>query len=201
MSNHTYFHSPFSETYPYEEKDRALLICFILSELNICATSLTSTWIVARSSFHEKAYDAPLHRLQEHIRLLPYAFPKHKKEGIELQEALSYITSRLLYQCAVTPQEHLQKLFLLLDAFIQECKQEKNFLFFLLDRYHEIKQLTPTNYLPKLFYNAYPEGMKKLQTSLCDYFHKKGFTAHLLTIAERIKQLPPQEVIHATPPC
>lgn len=201
MSNHLYFHSPFSETYPYQEKDRALLVSFILSELNICAASLTSEWTFSRLSLREKAYDAPLHRLQEHIRLLPYAFPQHKKEGIELQETLSYITSCLLYRCAFTPKEYLQKLFVLLDSFIQECKQEKNFLFFLLDHYHEIKALTPLHYLPKLFYNVYPEGLNKFQTSLCDYFHKKGFTAHLLTIAERIKQLPTEEVIHASPPC
>ncbi len=201
MSKQLYFHSPFSETYVYQERDRALLLSFILSELNICAISLTSTWAFSLSSLCEKTYDAPLNRLQEHMRLLPYAFPMHKKEGLELQEMISYLTSSLLYRCVFVPEEYLQKLFILLDPFIQECKKEENFLFFLLDHYSEIKALSPINYLPKLFHSLYPEGLSKLQTILCDHFHKKGFTAHLLTIAERIKQLPSQKAIHESSSC
>lgn len=201
MSGRLYFHSPFSETYAYQQRDRGLLISFILSELEICARSLTSTWAFSLSSLCEKMYDAPLNRMQEHMRLLPYAFPQYKKEGLELQEMISYLTCSLLYRCFFSPEEYLKKLFVLLDPFIQECKLEENFLFFLLDHYSKIKSFTPLHYLPKLFHHLYPEGLGKLQKNLCDYFHKKGFTAHLLTIAERIKELPSLEALDASSSC
>jgi len=196
MSKHLYFHSPFSETYLYEERDRSLLLSFILSELEICSTTMTNNWTFSLSSLCEKTYDAPLNRLQEHARLLAYAFPEHKKEGQELQEMISHLTSSLVYRCFFPPEEYLQKLFILLDPFIQICKQEVNFLFFLLDHYHKIQAFTPLNYLDKLFHSLHPEGLNKLQKNLCDHFQKKGLTTHLLTIVEQIKKLPSQEGLY-----
>ena len=196
MSKHLYFHSPFSESYPYEEKDRCLLLSFILCEFEICSTTLTNTWTFSLPSLCEKTYDAPLNRLQEHARLLPYAFPEHKKEGLELQEMISYLISSLLYQQPLPAEEYLQRLFIFLDPFIQKCKQEAIFLFFLLNHYNEIQAFTPLNYLAKLFHNLHPEGLSKLQKNLCEHFHKKGLNAHLLTIAEGIKKLPRYEAIY-----
>lgn len=193
MSNHLYFHSPFSETYVYQRKDRALLVSFILEELKVCAKSHTNTWHFSLSSFCKQVYDAPLNRLLEHVKLLPYAFPDFLKEGIELQESLSLLRDFLTYRCFFTPEEYLQKLFVLLDPFIQECKQEEHFVFFLLKNYDLIKTLSPKNYLLDLFYSVYPEGLDTLETNLCDHFYKKGFSSHLLTIAERMKQLSSQE--------
>ncbi len=201
MSNHLYFHSPFSETYVYQRKDRALLLSFILAELKVCAESHTTTWHFSLSSLCKQVYDAPLNRLQEHVKLLPYAFPMFRNEGIELQETLSLLRDFLIYRCFFTPEEYLQKLFVLLDPFIQECKEEEHFLLFLLEHYDHIKTLTPKNYLLKLFYSLCPEGLGALETNLCDHFHKKGFSTHLLTIAERIKQLSAQEAICESTSC
>ena len=116
MSKHLYFHSPFSETYLYEERDRSLLLSFILSELEICSTTMTNNWTFSLSSLCEKTYDAPLNRLQEHARLLAYAFPEHKKEGQEhefrvyqkfLSSFLDYrspFRDILIYHCLLQPR-------------------------------------------------------------------------------------------------
>ena len=181
-----YFHSPFSEKSVYNEKNRALLLSFALSELFTCANELSETWVSSLSSLKNRAYDAPLNKLQEHSTLLLLAFPLHKQSIFNFKEKLAHLIYSLTH-------DHLNQLFFLLEPLIKECKQDENFLFFLLTHYKEIDKFSKPRYLLNLFYEFYPENISHLHTVICDFFHKKGFTGLIPQVTILLQQLKQRE--------
>jgi len=187
LQQQLYYHSPFSKTTSFTEKNKALLLSFALSEIFHCTSELSKTWDHP-SSFEEKTYDAPLNILQEHSTLLLIAFPVFISSLIEFKEKTSSLIYFLRQNLSFSPKNRLKELFLLLQPLIKQCKDDENFLFFLISHYKEINWILDSSYLPSLFNELYPDS-SKLHTLLCDHFHKKGLTRLLPEITFLLNQL------------
>lgn len=176
MQARSYFHSPFSDKDTYEPREKALLLIFALSELLACADEPTYNWTIPLPSLQERAYDAPLNKLQEHILLLRIAFPEHQESFCALKEKVSHLTYFVEKKISFSHKDLLEELFFFLEPLIKECKEDKQLLFFLLKSQEKLNFFLKPSYLLLLLKELYPEGLSNLQTHLCDHFHKKGFT-------------------------
>lgn len=181
-----YYHSPFSEKSSFSEKNKALLLSFALAELFTCSSSEIDHW--ARGDIQEKRNDAPLNRFIEHTSLLLKAFPSFLTPLIEIKEKTAHLLYCLQKSICFCPKERLKELFHLLDPLMQECSNDANFLYFLLSRQSDMDLLLDSSYLPSFLKELYPD-FSELDTHLCDYFHKRGFTRLLPEISLFIEKI------------
>ena len=211
MQTKTYFHSPFSEITVLKGTNRFLLVQFILTEIfqsvlspteyfnnqlgpSKTATKLSLSLFLDSSSFS---------RLQEHATLLPFAFPKKKPEAAIFSHLLSLAFQKLqnapkktteIKEFGVELRNHLEQMIFLLEPFIEECKNDESFLFFLLNRHKEISLISNSEHLYSLLNKLHPQGLDSLQEYICDYFHEKGFPyliSEVKLLVELIKQSSP----------
>lgn len=201
MQAKLYFHSPFSDDTIGSLREKSLLLSFSLSEIFTCTKSESENWTLPFPSLKSREQDGPLNRLQEHTLLLLKAFPNHKTYLSKLQEDISHLTYLVLHNLEFSQKDFLKKMYLSLEPLVIECKNDMNFSFFLLTHQTEMANFLEPYYLPNLFKEVYPEGLSKLHTILCDYFHKKGFTRLLPEITILIQQLTKKEFIHESSTC
>lgn len=210
MRKRAYLHSPFSET-TVNKDNRFLLLQFILKELFLSFTlcqkgdnePLLNLQTFSSLSLSSLTKSAPLDRIQEHTTLIPFAFPFKEKESEILTHSLSN-TITLLYnlsKCSTPPStvssqitNYLRQMFFLLEPFVEECKNEGSFLFFLLSNHKDISLLSHPKYLPSLLNKFHPQGLPFLQEYLCDHFYKKGFSYLIPKIKFLVKQIKKSEI-------
>ncbi len=193
----TNVHSPFSEQTILEGNNRSLLLQFILTEIfdsfSCYKTLLTETSLASKSdsSFFLSIFQniSPLNRIQEHASLFPLAFTNKKIEISIFTHSLSNAV-HLLYNYQEKPfctkkqktefeakiTSYLRQMFFLLEPFLEECKSDESFLFFLLKHHTEITLLTQPKYFIHLLHKLHPEGISSMQEYICDHFHERGFT-------------------------
>lgn len=182
-----------------------LLLQFILEELflchHICETNtkelLPSFNPVSPLSLAIFTQEAPIERLQEHTNLLPLAFPEKKQEVKIFLHALSN-TSNLLYNCqsnrmlekyTIQISVYFRQMFFLLEPFLEECKNDGSFLFFLLSHQKEIRLLSHPRHLSSLLRKWHPKGIASIQELVCNHFYKKGFSYLIPEIKSLIRSL------------
>lgn len=205
MRKRAYLHSPFSEA-TINQDNRSLLLQFILKELflshSLCQTSnekpLLRLQTFSSLSLSTLTESAPLDRIQEHATLIPLAFPFKSVETEIFTHSLSNAVTLLynLSKCS-TPSEtfssqianYLRQMFFLLEPFIEECKNDGSFLFFLLSNHKDISLLSHSKYLPSLLKKLHPEGLSFIQEYICDRFYKKGFAYLIPEIKSLVKQI------------
>ncbi len=210
MRKRAYLHSPFCETIEKHES-RFLLIQFILQEIflshSLCKKEnpeiLLSLQTFSPLCLSTLIQSAPLDRIQEHASLIPLAFPDKKDESFIFSHSLSN-TVNLLYnlgKCACLPKTfssqvtgYLRQMFFLLEPFMEECKNEGAFLFFLLSRQEDIGLLSHPKYLSSFLNKLYPKGLPFIQERVCDHFYKKGFPYLIPKVKTLIKQLKKAEL-------
>ena len=192
MQKNTYFHSPFSEVTVLKGTNRFLLVQFILTEIfqsvlfpeGYINRRLGPIKTLPRLSLSLFFETSSFSRMQEHATLLSFAFPKKKAEAAIFSHVLSLAIHRLQNAKEKTLQTrefetelktHLQQMIFLLEPFIEECKNDESFLFFLLNHHKEISLLCHFRHLHSLLDKLHPQGLNSLQEYICDYFHEKGF--------------------------
>ena len=189
-----YLYSPFSVKTVKEEKNRALLIQFILSELFHAKDAykkdnpLEFVFSSPACFFpYDWSYEIGcLNKLHEHALLLEYAFPSLQEPLKDFHQCLDRtfaiiaehkknkgeISNKELLSC-------LKNLYLKLHPFIFECKDSENLLLFLLKNIEEISELAYPQDLTDLLSGMYPEGIQHLGSFLRSEYQKRGFTTLL----------------------
>lgn len=210
MRKRAYLHSPFCEE-TISQDNRFLLLQFILKELflshALCQTSNDKPLLCLQTfsslSLSTLTQSAPLDRIQEHATLIPHAFPfKHEETEIFTHSLSNTVT--LIYNLSKysTPSEtfstqitnYLRQMFFLLEPFVEECKNEGSFLFFLLSNHKDISLLSHSKYLSSLLRKLHPQGLSFIQEYVCDHFYRKGFASLIPEIKSLIKQIRKSEV-------
>lgn len=204
MQKRAYLHSPFCEA-TVGEPNRFILLQFILKELflshSLCKDLNPKVLLTKETlipfSLSSLTQSAPLDRIQEHSALLPFAFPNQKEELAIFSHSLSntvnlvYNFSRFSPLPKTYPLEvssYLRQMFLLLEPFLRECKNEGAFLFFLLSHYKEISLLSHSKHLLSLLKKFHSKGMGFVQEKICDHFYKKGFTYLIPEVKSLVKE-------------
>jgi hypothetical protein len=59
---------------------------------------------------------------------------------------------------------------------MEDCKEEENFLFFLLSHQQEVSELSHTGHLTSMLKKFHPKGLRFVQEYVCDHFYRKGFS-------------------------
>lgn len=208
MQKKAYFHSPFSEITVLKGTNRFLLVQFILTEIFQSAITpedyfkgyLENSKTTSKLTLSIFLESSPFTRLQEHAKLLPFAFPKKKVDSSTFSHVLSLAIH--IHQTATEKpaeskdfeaelQNHLRQMIFLLEPFIEECKNDESFLFFLLNRHKEMALISYPGHLYSLLSKLHPKGLDSLQEHICDYFHEKGFSyliPEVKSLVELIKQ-------------
>ncbi len=210
MRKRAYLHSPFCEA-SISQDNRFLLLQFILKELflshSLCQTpnnkSLLCFQTFSPLNLSTLIESAPLDRIQEHVSLIPLAFPFKGVETGIFTHALSN-TVTLLYnlgKSSILPEtfssqiaNYLRQMFFLLEPFVEECKNDGSFLFFLLSNHKDISLLSHSKYLSSLLKKLHPQGLPFIQEYICDHFYKKGFAYLIPEIKSLVRQLKKSEV-------
>lgn len=184
-----YLYSPLSPNTVYEEPNRSLLLQFILSEIFHANTYQKDDPLafVFSSPACFFPYDwshevGCLNKIQEHGRLLGYAFPRAEKTieqfHLHLNEALQYIID--CHQCGEeVPSDTLKNFLGVLNEqlfpFLLLCKESENLLLFLLKNADEWKELCGPSSLTILLNQMYPEGLEKMSHLLRKGYQSRGF--------------------------
>jgi|GEM_PF-1959773 len=192
MHKRLYFHSPFSEN-AFTKTEGSLLLQFILEELFLsektCREKNFELFVPPKIAlpFSLTLFQktSPLDKLREHASLLPFAFPFKKQEISIFLHALSN-TANLAYNYTTQPGKmknfttqiipYIRQMFFLLEPFMEECKNEEAFLFFLFSHQKEISLLSNPLHLSSLLKRFHPKGLSFVQEYVCDHFYRKGFS-------------------------
>jgi hypothetical protein len=148
-----FFHSPFSSLTVAKGEGPALLLQFILRELLRSEDNLNENFPPQMAPFDWAWKQGSLHKVREHARLLPVAFP-------ELTLQAGKFLNHLHMPC--------QELFILLEPFIAACQKSENLLYFLLKH-----QKSPS--IKLLLDKICPEGLDKLKMDIVLQYQKRGF--------------------------
>lgn len=204
MQKRAYLYSPFCEA-TIGESNRFILLQFILKELflshSLCKDLnpkilLTKETIIP-FSLSNLTQSAPLDRILEHSALLSFAFPSQKEELAIFSHSLSNTVTLVYNFSRIDPlpetfplevSSYLRQMFLLLEPFLAECKNEGAFLFFLLTHYKEISLLSHSKHLFSLLKRFHSRGMGFIQERICDHFYKKGFTYLIPEVKSLVKE-------------
>lgn len=128
-----------------------LLLQFILVELfNLVQISKNSDPFekILSQNHYFFPYDwslkiGPLVKIQEHARLLGYAFPKLAKKATNFEKKLKTLVNKI--QCVKIDEkqlpENIKTLYELLEPFIVTCNKNENLLLFLLKNNQNIHEL------------------------------------------------------------
>lgn len=198
-----YLHSPFCEKI-FTQDTRFLLIEFILTDLfssyTLCQ-ALEEKLLFCGQTFNafslsSLTQSAPLDRIQEHSSLIPFAFPFKKEETEIFTHSLSNTinlfynlskrnTSSKTFSSQMT--NYIRQMFFLLEPFMEECKNDGSFLFFLLSHHKDISLLSHSRYLLSLLKKLHPQGLPFIQEHVCDHFYKRGFAYLIPEIKSLVK--------------
>jgi hypothetical protein len=189
-----FFHSPLSPSSVHEEKNHALLLQFILSEIFHAFNAIqeNSFDVVCSSPSFFFPYDLSyeighLNKIQEHILLLDQAFPHHLETihrfRVTLQKTIALAMQKqdLLFE--------LRELYRLLHPLIFFCKENENLLFFLLKHQKDIAELDHPENLNDLLLTLFPEGLETVQKLVCDNYQRRGFISLVAEIKQLISEL------------
>jgi hypothetical protein len=144
------------------------------------------------------SYSGHLNRIHEHCDLLKHAFPNNKQSTSLFQHALTNTLNLILnYQENPSSSQYfdqelhayLKQLFLLLEPLVEECKNDENFIFFLLKHQQEIIFLSHNRHLLRLLKKMHPEGLEAIREQICDNFHARGFASLIPEVGILITQL------------
>lgn len=200
-----FLHSPFSESNVTKGNNRSLLLQFILSEIFQSKRAhenkdpVTKIFFPISSSFYPLDWSSQrghLNKVWEHCQLLKHAFPEHKEATHVFKHALVNTTTIIANHCD-TPSEnfdmqltlYLKQLYLMLEPLMIECKDDENFLFFLLKNQEIIHALTYSSYLISFLQKHTEEEIDSLCESICDSFHSRGFACLIPEVKASISHL------------
>ena len=192
-----FFYSPFNPQNITEGRNCSLLLQFILSEILVALTAKTQMdpleFVFSSPAcffpFDWSYETGCLNKIHEHSQLLGSAFPHLAKEVELFDFHLNHLIT-IVAQCKKAAKElpfdllkeHLKKIFLLLERFIQECRESESLILFLLEHQKEIETFED---LQKLLLRIFPEGLDHSRTLLMQNHAKRGFTS-LLPDIERL---------------
>ncbi len=197
MLKRNIIHSPFCDRTILEKNNRSLLLQFILTEIFESFSSyeklLTAPSLAPKSDYNFSLSlfqnNAPLNQIQEHALLFPLAFQEKKIEICIFTHSLSnalhlvynyqekaFHTKKQKTEFQIKITSYLRQMFFLLEPFLQECKNDEGFLFFILKHHREIVLISQPKYLMLVLHKLHPNGFFSMQEYICDHFHKRGFT-------------------------
>jgi hypothetical protein len=169
---------------------RALLLQFILAELlgAYQAFLKENSWETILST-HPRffPYDwakSPgyLNKLREHAMMLKKSFPDFAKQAKQFEQFLEK-TLRSWEKKKTTPKQYfkhtLQKIYLLIEALLETCKDNENLIFFLLKNNQTIDALMHPGYLRTFLTRVHPSGLEILGEKMCDQYHRRGFISQI----------------------
>lgn len=199
-----FLHSPFSESNVMKGNNRSLLLQFILSELfqttraHISKEPLTKIFFPVSSSFYPLDWSSQrghLNKVWEHCQLLKIAFPEQTQATTIFKHALINTTTAIANHCD-TPTDnfdmqlklYLKQLYLVLEPLMIECKNDENFLFFLLKNQDAVRSITHSTHLLS-FFQKHCEEIDSLCESICDSFHSRGFACLIPEVKASIHYL------------
>ena len=178
--------SAFSPALLWEKRNRALLIQLIVFECISLQRALQTKAPAHRLLSCDKRfcpYDwassyGHLNKIGEHILLLPHVFPEMIQAYQLLEKTLAKALCSSQHKSASIKRrstKYLPLLFIALEPFIQQCKENENLLFFLLTHREEIEAFMSSGYLRTLLLRFHPRGISDLCEKLCDNYHHRGF--------------------------
>ncbi len=190
--------SPFCPAMLWEAQNRALLLQFLFYEL------LNVHRILSRKGPFEEIlsppkgyfpYDwagfyGPLNRAQDCTYFFTQVFPELQDAAQQLQKTFN----KLIFSQAAQPsrpalKKKLQHICLLLEPFIEICKENENLIYFLLKHREEIDSLMRKNYLKLQLLRLHPNGPLELCEKMCDNYHHRGFVSSIAEMKQLIAQI------------
>jgi hypothetical protein len=191
MDNSVFLHSPFSETTIQKGNNKSLLLQFILSEIFRCKTAQNKNEDIANiffpisSSFYPLDWASQrgyLNKVVEHSQLLKKAFAENLESVAIFRHSLTNTVTAISNHLEETIPHfdmqlslYLKQLYLTLEPLMLQCKEDENFIFFLLKNQQSIHSLTHRTYLLSFLEKHALLDIDHLCETLCDRFHSRGF--------------------------
>lgn len=173
-----------------ERHHRGLLIQFILFELFEAyrAHQRQENWEMILS-LHPRhfPYDwssvtGYLNKAQEHSLLLKESFADHAKlvRSFEKQflKVLAFFAKKKKASKMQSALE-LQKIYLVLEPFIEICKDNENLLHFLLKNRATIDAMMHEGQLHSFLLKIHSDDLETLGEKMCDQYHQRGFFSQI----------------------
>ncbi len=172
-----------------QKHHRSLLIQFVLFEnMEAYKAMLARKWdSIYRRHPRFFPYDwaittGHLNKIQEHGLLLRAAFPDNLSAVKSFEKTLSKSLISLSKMENHSPEKFepiLQKIYLALEPFIENCKECENLLFFLLKNRPTIDAWKGEGYLRNFLCKIYSWELETLGEKMCDQYHQRGFFSQI----------------------
>lgn len=173
-----------------ERHHRALLIQFILFELFEAyrAHQRQENWEMI-FSLHPRhfPYDwssmtGYLNKAQEHSLLLKESFADHAKLVKSFEKQFLKVLASLAKKKKVSKAQSIlamQKIYLVLEPFIETCKDNENLLHFLLKNRTTIDTMMREGHLHSFLLKIHLDNLEILGEKMCDQYHQRGFFSQI----------------------
>ncbi len=162
-----FFHSPFCERSDHPEGSQPVFLQFFLLELMQCINESKAPEKTPSPFYWTKSMPS-YEKLKEHSLLLQYFFPSHTSQAREIEAIVQQEDKQLSLKDA-------RFLFTKLLPFLNICKQNSPFIFFLLRHQKEINVLIDPGNLGTLLETLHPGGTDEVFAKICNYYQSNGY--------------------------
>jgi len=122
-----------------------------------------------------------LNKAHEHSLLLKESFPNEVKQVKKFEKQFGAVLD-LLAKKKISKErfiEALQKVYAMIEPFIETCRENENLLHFLLKNRETVDSLVGQGHLHAFLLRTYANDLETLGEKMCDQYHQRGFFSQI----------------------